>query len=114
VSPGQRIYYFTVPEAFDDEPGVAVVAPGDATPAGAGGAVTVDMYCAVSEGSVARQITVLEDINQVRVVPVALGNARGKPCNPDSRLVTVTLPLEEPIGNRSLVVDRPGAVVERP
>ena len=76
--------------------------------------MTVEMYCALSQGSVARQITVLEDRSQVRVVPVALGNARGKPCDPDQVLVTATLPLEEPIGNRSLVVDRPGAVVERP
>ncbi len=114
VSPGQRIYFFKIPDSFDSEPGVAVVAPGDADSAGAGAAVTVQMYCAVSQGSVPMQITVLEDDNQVRIVPVALGNVRGTPCEPDDVLVEITLPLEEPIGTRPLVMDPPGAVVERP
>ncbi len=113
VSPGQRVYVYKVPDGFTSEPNLSVVAPAETESALGGAAVTVDMGCAVSSGSVPDQITIFEDHLEVRVIPVALGHTLGVPCAVDEIIDTVTLPLEEPLGTRGLVVDPPGTVVNR-
>ncbi len=113
VSPGQRVYVYKVPDGFLAEPNLSVVPPAETKPALSGAAVTVEMGCAVSSGSVPDQITIFEDPLEVRVIPVALGHTLGVPCPADEIIETVTLPLEEPIGTRPLVVDGPGTVVNR-
>lgn len=111
VSPGQWVYTYKIPASFLEEPNRAETSPALAEPASGGAAVALSMACTISAGSLPAQITVLEDPLQVRIIPVAIGHTLGEPCPPLESIENITLPLEEPIGTRQLVVDAPGTVV---
>jgi hypothetical protein len=113
-SPGKTTYIYRLPAGFTDQASTAVVAPAVATPANGGAAVTVAMACAVSEGSVPGEIIVTEDPLEVQVIPVAVGHSLGAPCPPALNIETIDLPLEQPLGDRQLVVAPSGSVVNLP
>lgn len=113
-TPGDRVYRFDVPtewagEATETEvPAVDVERSSDDT------TLTLTMACAVSAGSHPALIKVTEDPFEVNVTPVVAGLRFGSPCAPDERAGVVSIVLDDPVGERRVVMARPGEKVEVP
>jgi hypothetical protein len=112
--PGDRVYLFGVPEQWEHESTNSVVPPVDVERADDDRTLTTTMGCAVSSEATPAMIRVTEDPFEVNVTPVVTGLRFGEPCGSDHEVARVSIVLDEPIGNRRLVVARPGDEVEVP
>lgn len=112
TQPGEARYIYRLPAELSAEPTSAVVAPTDAKVNAEGTAVEVTMTCAPTLGSVPAGIVVNEDPVEVRVTGIAVGFQLGEPCPALQVIETLTIPLDEPLGVRRLVVDPPGTKVD--
>ncbi len=111
VAPGKHTYLFTLPDGVDDEPTDSVVAPSTVAKSDDELHLTVNMVCAVSDGSVPAALTITEDPFEVNVIPVVIGDSFGPACPPLSVVGTIEVALDEPVGARRLVLAQAGTPV---
>ncbi|UDY37816.1 hypothetical protein [Dermatobacter hominis] len=108
-------YAFQTPESLATVPLRAVVARAQATPDAAGTSLVLEVACTASADEVLGQVSVTETATSVTVLPVVVLAAEGTaPCAPGAAPREVTLPLERPIGSRSVVLVPAGTEVPAP
>jgi hypothetical protein len=114
VDGGVTSYAFTTPAALAQVPIRTVVPRSTATPSEDGTRLTVVVECSVGVGEALAQLTVTEDTATVTVLPVTIAPADAPPCPPGAEPRTVTVPLTEPLGTRSVIVVPGGTEVPTP
>lgn len=107
---GVTSYAFAVDEPTGDADLRAAVAPARVEPVGGGGALSVEVGCAVSSQESLAQLSVTEVDDTVTVLAVVVAPAGAPGCGGDTTRV-VRIPLEEPVGDRAVVVVPPGSPV---
>ncbi len=108
VGDGQWSYLFEIPDALLEAPTSSVVAESDLVVSEDRQSITVTMFCAVSNDSVPALLEVSEDPFEINVRPIVIGASFGLACEPEAELVTVTVPLEEAVGGRRVVLAQAG------
>jgi hypothetical protein len=111
MTPGEQIYLFTLAEGLLDEPTESEVPKSTVEKSEDQQHLTITMQCAVSDGSMPAMLRVTEDPFEVNVTPVVVGQSFGPACPADQVVGTITVPLEEPVGARRLVLARGGRQV---
>jgi hypothetical protein len=92
-----------------------VVARATAVPDAAGASIVLGVACTASADETLAQVTVTESSTAVTVLPVAVvAAAATAPCDPAVAPRQVTLPLQQPIGARSIVLVPAGTEVPAP
>ena len=86
------------------------VAPVTVTRADDGEALVVAVACAASSEEYLAQVGLTESASTVTVMAVAVQPAAGPPCDPAVPAREFRLPLQEPVGARTVVVVPPGPV----
>lgn len=107
-------YAFTTPPELAQVPIRTVVPRSTATVSAAGTEVTVVVECSVGVGEALAQLTLTEDASSLTVLPVTIGPADAPACPADAAPRTITVPLSEPLGSRSVVVVPGGTQVPTP
>lgn len=112
--PGDRLYRFEVPDDWADQATDSVVPEVDLQRSDDDRTLRIAMGCAVSKEARPVMIRVTEDPFEVNVTPVVTGLRFGDPCPADAESATVSIVLDEPVGDRRLVLTRPGTQVDVP
>ncbi len=97
-----------------DDSAVAVVARGQVVPGVDDGSIVVDVSCTVADGELLAQVTVTETATAITVRPVVVASQGAAPCTATSPGRQLELPLQAPVGGRTLELDPAGTVVEVP
>ena len=104
-------YLFEIPDEVLEGPNDAVVAEASIEISEDRTSLTVAMKCGVAAGSVPALLEVVEDPFEINVRPVVVGQSFGQPCPVDEVVGTATVPLEEPVGGRRVVLAQAGVPV---
>ncbi len=109
---GEYTYVFALPEEMGEVATEAVVAPAEVDIADDGTSFRITFGCAVSAEALPAALEVFEDPFEVNIKAIVLGPKFGTPCAADADAGTFTIPLEEPVGSRRVVVARAGEPVD--
>ena len=109
---GALTYALEPPPEWADYEGTptATVAPVTVEPVDDGAALLVRVACASSAGEYLAQVGLTESASTITVMAVAVQPDDGAPCDPAATAREFRLPLQEPVGQRSVVVVPPGPV----
>ena len=109
---GALTYALEAPPEWRDYEGTptATVAPATVEPVDGGAALRVEVGCAASAGEYLAQVGLTESASTVTVMAVAVQPDAGEPCDPAATPREFRLPLQEPVGSRTVVVVPPGPV----
>ena len=88
----------------------ATVAPVTVEAVEEGAVLQVHVGCAASSGEYLAQVGLTESVSTVTVMAVAVQPDAGEPCDPAAPTRDFRLPLQEPVGARTVVVVPPGPV----
>lgn len=108
---GLWTYVFAIDEEVMEGPTDAVVAEATVEISEDRTEITVAMQCGVAEGSVPALLEAFEDPFEVNIRPVVVGPSFGQPCPADTVVGTITVPLDEPVGGRRVVLAQAGQPV---
>ncbi len=109
---GALTYALEPPPEWADYEGTPtpVVAPVRVEQVDDGAALRVHVGCAASAGEYLAQVGLTESASTVTVMAVAVQPDAGEPCDPAAPTREFRLPLQEPVGDRTVVVVPPGPV----
>ena len=108
---GLWTYVFVLDDDLLAEPTDAVVSDATVEISEDRGSLTVSMECGVADGSVPALLEVFEDPFEINIRPVVVGPSFGQPCPASSVVGSLTVPLEEPVGGRRVVLAAAGQPV---
>ncbi len=109
---GALTYALEPPPQWDDIEGSpsTVVAPVTVTQDDDGNVLVLTVGCAASSEEYLAQVGLTESASTVTVMAVAVQPTAGAPCDPAAPPRQFRLPLQEPVGARTVVVVPPGPV----
>ena len=109
---GALTYALEPPPEWADYEGTPtpMVAPVTVEQVDDGAALRVQVGCAASAGEYLAQVGLTESASTVTVMAVAVQPDAGAPCDPAAPTREFRLPLQEPVGARTVVVVPPGPV----
>lgn len=111
---GDRIYRFEIPEAFSGVATASEVPRVEVERGDDDRTLTLTLHCAVSAEAVPSMLHITEDPFEVNLTPVVVAPRLGEPCPDDGEVATVKVVLDEPVGARRLVIERPGTKLDDP